>query len=472
MSPHRFLVTPLPLNRTASACVLLFCACSAPSSDDGTPSGDFAAASPEATASQEATPSPDGESTDNADGDNATEPEGTPAQPTEPIVLLPPPEPVDPVGPLPEVCGATTVEPTASSRPMDIILIVDTSSSMVEERQAVQNNINENFAQILEAQGIDYRVVLVAPTSRITQGGVCILDPLGPTIPCAERSRTANPHVPDRFFHVDARVMSRNAFCVLQRSAVSFEQEITDLPLDGWVTHLREDAFKSFLLISDDNIHVNDPVGEFRCLAGVDPLSPEEAQSALDNWLRGTMPEQFGSGTELNYVWHSIVGLEPKSDPTIPYESTEPIQTNTCDTAVNPGLVHQQISTATGGLRFPVCHTEDYNSVFNRLADNVIQNATIPCTWEAPVPTNGVPFDPETLNVTFHLQAGSETPLFNVAGAQDCGESTDTWYYDDPASPSQLVACPATCERLQEDIDGSRVELELGCPVRRAPVAR
>jgi len=48
------------------------------------------------------------------------------------------------------------------TEPVDIILLLDNSGSMDDELDAVERNINVNFAQILTDSMVDYRVILIS----------------------------------------------------------------------------------------------------------------------------------------------------------------------------------------------------------------------------------------------------------------------------------------------------------------------
>lgn len=81
--------------------------------------------------------------------------------------------------------------------PVDIIIVIDNSGSMSTEIKGVQDNINKNFAAILENSGLDYRVILVAAYGKYTSQRVCIEAPLsGIAIGAAsirQRSRSTTP---------------------------------------------------------------------------------------------------------------------------------------------------------------------------------------------------------------------------------------------------------------------------------------
>ncbi len=369
-----------------------------------------------------------------------------------------------------EVCAAETSQAEVTKRPMDIILVVDNSGSMTKEIAAVEANINRNFAQILEASGIDYRVILfslysLGPEAAGSRGlGVCIGDPLGPGA-CSGRATSVSPHGP-RFFHFRDEVSSHDAWCRLH--------DMADAPLTtgdpvvkgGWLSLLRPGSFKSFLMIGDDTMKIRAGLAGFLC-SSADPIlaAPAVAQK-FDDWLLAHSPAQFGTKEHRNYTWHSIVGVGEKPDPKVPYEAAEPIVSKTCDTAQNPGEPHQYLSVMTGGLRFPVCYLPSYDSVFKRIAASVIERAQLPCSWKVPAAPPGEQFDPGLLNLEY-LPSGSASAveLVNVDSQADCG-ATDAWYYDDPKAPTQVFACPNTCSKLEQDATG-RVDVKLGCSTLR-----
>lgn len=55
-------------------------------------------------------------------------------------------------------CDLQTYQATITKKPVDVIFIVDNSCSMDEEMVGIEKNINQNFAQIIAASGLDYRV--------------------------------------------------------------------------------------------------------------------------------------------------------------------------------------------------------------------------------------------------------------------------------------------------------------------------
>src|SRR5450432_2437007 len=65
-----------------------------------------------------------------------------------------------------DACVITSATATLIKEPVDIILVLDNSGSMADELQAVEDNINQNFATILQQSGVDYRVILISRHRR------------------------------------------------------------------------------------------------------------------------------------------------------------------------------------------------------------------------------------------------------------------------------------------------------------------
>jgi hypothetical protein len=93
---------------------------------------------------------------------------------------------------LPSACGNQAVMAELTPLPVDIIIVIDNSGSMSAEIQGVQDNINVNFAAILDNSGIDYRVILVSNHGDVDGQSVCIEAPLS-GIPHGRLQQPAQP---------------------------------------------------------------------------------------------------------------------------------------------------------------------------------------------------------------------------------------------------------------------------------------
>ena len=63
---------------------------------------------------------------------------------------------------VPAACVRSNEQATLVKLPVDIILLLDNSGSMSDELEAVEANINRNFAEILAESGVDYRMILIS----------------------------------------------------------------------------------------------------------------------------------------------------------------------------------------------------------------------------------------------------------------------------------------------------------------------
>lgn len=151
----------------------------------------------------------------------------------------------------PEECsaqGITTAEEL--TLPSDILWVIDSSGSMAEENDLVQDNLNA-FSTGISASGIDHHVIVIGDSNEIT-----VPPPLGGS---------------SRFLHVDDAVDSNEAL-----------QQILDHYPD-YQSFLRPDSVKHIVAVSDDN----------------SDLTATAFTNALNNL---TNP-----GFEPTWVFHSIV---------------------------------------------------------------------------------------------------------------------------------------------------------------------
>jgi len=85
------------------------------------------------------------------------------------------------------------------------------------------------------------------------------------------------------------------------------------------------------------------------------------------------------------------------------------------------------------------------------------------CTMVIPASSDlGEEIEPGLVNVTF-LTSPTAKPrtLPRVDGSNDC-DGAGGWYYDDPAAPTTIELCPASCDLVEENKKGS-LELVFGC---------
>ena len=91
-----------------------------------------------------------------------------------------------------------------------------------------------------------------------------------------------------------------------------------------------------------------------------------------------------------------------------------------------------------------------------------IRAQVLACEYVIPDPGSG-DFDPTKVNVKY-TPGGTGTPedIPQAENAGDCGNDPG-WYYDNPAAPTKIFFCPATCETIQAD-GAAKVDFVFGCP--------
>ncbi|MCB9556025.1 MAG: hypothetical protein H6707_07970 [Deltaproteobacteria bacterium] len=190
-------------------------------------------------------------------------------------------------------CASTTIGADITRKPVDIIAFVDTSDSMGEETAAVQNNLNA-FAAFIDAQKVDYRVVLIADGTKI-----CIAPPLG----------AAACNDGPRFRHIKQTVLSADG---LDKILELFPQ---------YADFLRDNAVKNFIAISDDD--------------------SEHTADWFINGLKKLPTKTFNQPI----YFHSIVAF-----------GDVPIRG--CATGARTGSTYLDLTARTNGVKFSVCSSD------------------------------------------------------------------------------------------------------------------
>jgi hypothetical protein len=333
-------------------------------------------------------------------------------------------------------CVGTTAEANVGTpRPVDIILAIDSSGSMSGEIAAVEQTIDVDFASIIGASNIDYRIILVADYPPGQKNTICIGEPLS-TDDCVEPLPDEPGTNYPSFFHYDTLVDSHDAFEVLLATYIDADPH-GHMP-QGWGAVLRESAIKQFLLISDDD--------------------PDMDHDVFDAALLTLAPEHFGSADARNYTWHSIIGMVENDPASAPWLPTDGVQDNECDPGSQSSATeYQELSILTGGLRFPLCDNDNFNVVFQEIAQGVIDAVALPCNLEAPSAPAGETLDFRGVVVVYTPGGGgADVSLTRVDDAGAC--VADAFYLDG----STIVLCPSTCEEVSGDSSGE-LALHIAC---------
>lgn len=352
-------------------------------------------------------------------------------------------------------CATSSAEATLTKKPVDIVFVVDNSGSMGDNIISVQNNINDNFAAIIGASGIDYRVIMISEHGE-AEGpeSICIKAPLSGTT--CEPVPPQPVNNPPFFFHYSIPVGSHDGLC---RVLDSFDGSVKDqfnLAPKGWSEWSRPDAFTVIVALTDDGVSCISTTPAANLDDDDTPAGGDLVAAAFDKAILSMGP-QFGTEMNRNYAVHSIIGLKEKDPAAAAYGPGDPMVTGVCSSAVAPGTGYQALSKLTGGLRFPICEFMSYDVVFQEIAKGVIQGAKIDCEFPIPEPPDGQTIDEDTIVVEYTPSDGSEAQKFEqVESAEKCADAT--FYIEDET----IKLCPNACTLVQND-DLAKINVLFGC---------
>jgi hypothetical protein len=387
----------------------------------------------------------------------------------------------------PGTCAAVTGQATLRKKPMDIIISIDNSGSMAGEILAVQQRVNDDFAAIIAASEIDYRVIMVSRygnvysqnTSLPYDGAfaVCIGDPLGGSA-CPANAGAATPALVNdrpRFFHDSVNIGSGNTWCQLINS---YDLATASAP-SGWQEWLRPEAFKVFIAITDDSPRFNSGGTNGQCPTSANLTDNLAGAQQFDTLLRGLSSTHFGTSDARNYAWYSIVGMAGNDGVnSTPLQPNEAVQNSCCKgdgtshncslgdntpnaDGVRAGAGYQELSRMTGGLRFPSCFNDNFDAMFNAVAQGVIERSSASCEYALPEPEGGT-INPANIVATYHPSGGGADVVLSRVSAEDQCGSAQGFYLDDNVNPTRLSLCSQACTLVQAD-DGATIDIDFGC---------
>jgi hypothetical protein len=192
--------------------------------------------------------------------------------------------------------------------------VIDNSGSMSAEIAEVEEQINKTFAAIIDAAvpAIDYRVIMVSAHGNSGSQRICVSAPLS-GIPDNNNdghcdSIPAQPVNSTKFFHHSLEVNSHNALCQLINGYNVADQY--GLQPGGYKDVLRADAFKFFVVITDDGVSCNFPGGTLN--DGNNVAGGETVAQAFDAAILALSPTDFGAdAASRNYRFWSIISQAP-----------------------------------------------------------------------------------------------------------------------------------------------------------------
>jgi hypothetical protein len=335
------------------------------------------------------------------------------------------------------------------AKQVDIVFVVDNSGSMSEEIAAIRDNINRNFAAMVQDSGVDFRVILL---SLYGTGGttICVEPPLAGA-PCTDGLYATNSDV---FFHYNVEVASLDALCLL---LYTFDHPDPEARApSGFQEWLRPSAEKVFVVFTDDSAACLYRAGPDRVEFGRAGADPYADALLFHETLLALSPEQFGKPPNARYRFFSIVGLGAQDPPTEPWFPRQSLNPETCETAPSAGLSYQALSIITDALRYPVCEGKGFDAVFRVLARNVIEASKLACVFELPAPPTDQAIDPRSIRIQY-ANADGEPPQV-LEDETTC--SARAFYIRD----DRIELCPEACLTVQADAS-TEIDVLYGCNV-------
>lgn len=306
-------------------------------------------------------------------------------------------------------CAAVSETAQNQYAPVDIIFAIDTSGSMSDEKNFVQQNMNI-FSQQIFLANIDYHVVMVAESSP---EGPCVNVPLG-------SGQCPNDSKPPTYVHIVDGVGSTNA---LARILATQPQ---------WGPSIRPNSVKHLVVVSDDE-------------SDMDAATFDAAFKALDP-------------SYTDYFFHAIVAFEAPNE-------LECFGGADCCLSFIPlseevGQVYLDLVQLTGGVAGDLCD-QQFGPVFTEIAQSVQTTVPLACEWEIPPPPEGETFDPTKVNVEIEIDGVPES-IYYVANEAACNGGDGWYYFPDAITPQTIRICPATCTHVQDASEAS-VDILFGC---------
>jgi hypothetical protein len=94
-------------------------------------------------------------------------------------------------------------------------------------------------------------------------------------------------------------------------------------------------------------------------------------------------------------------------------------------------------------------------------AMNEIRGAALSCSYLIPQPPSGETIDYNAINVQYTPEGGAPTIIPQVSAPVGCPPSGLAWYYDNPASPKQIILCDTSCTQIKAT--KGQVDVLVGC---------
>ncbi len=329
----------------------------------------------------------------------------------------------------PDACASISAK---ANRPeVDIIWVIDNSSSMWDEIDKVHKNINQAFVPIIDKSILDWQVIMISKRGS-KLGEVCVQPPLAGAN-CADN--------PPKFHQISCVVGSSSSLSV---AFSSYKGTVSPLVCDSdakpWNKLARFDATKVFVEVTDDEAG---PATQYMTAGGFDYWALNSAQP----------PGMFGTEAARKYIFHAIVGMD-KANPSVVCKSGG-------NEAEAPGIEYQHLAKLTGGITRSICE-DDWSDIFTSIAGGIVSRLS--CEY-APTPPGGQSLDPNQVNVSFTPGGGSPEAILQDNN-KPCDQGADGWQWD--PTKTRILLCGASCDKVKADL-GGQIDLEFGCATKLAP---
>jgi hypothetical protein len=126
----------------------------------------------------------------------------------------------------------------------------------------------------------------------------------------------------------------------------------------------------------------------------------------------------------------------------------------TADYACNVSAGADKLAQALTSIRDKVVKTETHTVV-----ETHTEEAALPCEWAIPSQPDGRTFDRDKVNIRWQT-ASADTTFVRVDSEAKC--QANGWHFDDPTTPTRLVACPQTCDAIKAE-PNAKLDVLLGC---------
>lgn len=342
-----------------------------------------------------------------------------------------------------QACAGTSVVAELAPLPVDIVWVVDNSSSMADEIAAVRAGINA-FATQLASSSLDYHLVMLSKRGSAQAGSlwpICVPSPLaGPNCSNGER-----------FFHADFPQEGIKSVQPLEQLLGSLAQtqcyKVGDSGGRGgdpWRDYLREESSKAIVVVSDDNSRLSSTAFLNTNGGSLAQVSGGSSGCQLPPGLK----KPYWNGLFEHLVVHAMVG------PT--------------------GATYTELAGLTGGTVADIAQaggaqSPAWNAFFETVATQVVAAAQISCSIAIPSAPAGQTLDPARVNVAVssNLAPGGKHALAQVPGQAACGDGAG-WYFDQPSAPTHLELCPASCTEMNavSDVEQRGADVIFGCETR------